>query len=399
MSALSKNPLILPVYVPTFLLSLSRGIIIPILPLYARSFDISYALIGVILAAEGIGSIIGDLPTSVLINKLGRKHAMIIGVLAVAISGIGLFFAPSVLAVILLRLVSGIGASIWNISRHAYITAVTLPHQRGRTLAVFGGVNRIGSFAGPAVGGILAAAYTVRVPFLAFGGIAVLASIVAALAVERSDQPVAIPQKGHLRHIAGIFQSHYRILCTAGLGQLFAQTIRSGRTVMVPLFGADVLGLGYEDVGYIVSISGLVDMLLFPVAGILMDRWGRKFAMIPCFAIQAVGMALIPMTGSFAELLAATCLIGIGNGLGSGTMMTLGADLAPKEHMGEFLSFWRLIGDGGQMGGPMIVGQVADIVGLSPAAFVIAGMGLAASAIFLFFVPETLQKHPPSAVP
>ena len=394
MKALLRNPIIFPVYVPTFLLSFCRGLIIPILPLYAKSFDISYALVGVILAAEGIGSIIGDLPTSIVLNKLGRKNAMILGVLLVAFSGVGLFFAPSVIAVLILRLISGVGASIWNISRHAYITDVTSPHQRGRTLAVFGGVNRIGTFAGPALGGILAAAFTLRTPFLAFGLIALLATLVAALAVERKDAPVAVPSKGHLHHIAGIFHTHYKILCTAGIGQLCAQTIRSGRTVIVPLFGADVLGLGYEDVGYIVSISGLVDMLLFPVAGIIMDRFGRKFAMIPCFAIQALGMALIPLTGSFVGLLAATCLIGFGNGLGSGTMMTLGADLAPKEHMGEFLSFWRLIGDGGHMGGPMIVGQVADVVGLSPAAFVIAGVGLTASAIFLFFVPETLQKTP-----
>jgi MFS family permease len=80
-------------------------------------------------------------------------------------------------------------------------------------------------------------------------------------------------------------------------------------------------------------------------------------------------------------------------------MMTLGADLAPKENVGEFLSFWRLIGDGGQMGAPMIVGRIADMVGLSPAAFVIAGIGLAASGIFLFFVPETLQKPPPQPSP
>lgn len=399
MNALLRNPLVFPVYVPTFLLSFCRGIIIPILPLYAKSFDISYALVGVILAAEGIGSILGDLPTSVVLNKLGRKNAMILGVLTVTFSVIGLFFAPSVLAVILLRLISGVGASIWNISRHAYLTDVTSPHQRGRALAVFGGVNRIGTFLGPAVGGMLAAAFTLRAPFLAFGGFALLATLVAALAVERRDTPVTISSKGHLHHISGIFKTHYKILCTAGIGQLCAQTIRSGRTVIVPLFGADMLGLGIDEVGWIVSVSGLVDMLMFPVAGIIMDRLGRKFAMIPCFAIQAVGMACIPLSGNFFELLAATCLIGFGNGIGSGTMMTLGADLAPRESLGEFLSFWRLIGDGGHMGGPMIVGQVADIVGLSPAAFVIAGIGLTASGIFLFLVPETLQKSPSEPTP
>lgn len=392
MHALLRNPLIFPVYVPTFLLSFCKGILLPILPFYAKSFDVSYTLVGVILAAEGIGSIFGALPTSIVLNKLGRKNAMILGVLMVTFSVTGLFFAPSVVVVLLLRLISGVGASIWNISRHAYLTDVTSPNQRGRALSIFGGVNRIGTFAGPAVGGILAAAFTLRTPFLAFGAIALLATLVAALAVERRDTPVSIPPKGHIRHIAGVFNTHRRILSTAGLGQLCAQTVRNGRYVFIPLFGADVLNLSVDEVAYIMSFSGFVDMFIFPVAGIIMDRFGRKFAMIPCFAIQALGMALIPFTGGYYELLGITCLIGFGNGIGSGTMMTLGADLAPKDNMGEFLSFWRLIGDGGQMGAPMIVGKVADVVGLSPAAFVIAGIGLTASGIFLFFVPETLEK-------
>ena len=101
-------------------------------------------------------------------------------------------------------------------------------------------------------------------------------------------------------------------------------------------------------------------------------------------------MALIPFSWNFATLVAATSLIGFGNGLGSGTMMTLGADLAPPDSMGEFLGLWRLIGDGGQSGGPIVVGAVAQVVGLVPAIFVIALIGALGSAIFGLLVPETL---------
>lgn len=60
-----------------------------------------------------------------------------------------------------------------------------------------------------------------------------------------------------------------------------------------------------------------------------MDRLGRKAAIVPSFVVQAVGMALIPLSHSYGGLLAVASLIGLGNGLGSGSMMTLGADLAP----------------------------------------------------------------------
>jgi MFS-type transporter involved in bile tolerance (Atg22 family) len=85
-------------------------------------------------------------------------------------------------------------------------------------------------------------------------------------------------------------------------------------------------------------------------------------------------------------------VIGLGNGLGSGTMMTLGADLAPADSRGEFLGVWRLIGDGGSAGGPVVVGAVADVLGLSLATFTIAGVGLLAAAMLGTLVPETLQR-------
>ena len=90
-------------------------------------------------------------------------------------------------------------------------------------------------------------------------------------------------------------------------------------------------------------------------------------------------------------------MIGIGNGLGSGSMMTLGSDLSPAGSRGEFLGVWRLIGDLGHTGAPLVVGVVADVLLLSLAIWVIAGSGLLAASIFTFLVPETLQRKPPLA--
>jgi MFS family permease len=140
-------------------------------------------------------------------------------------------------------------------------------------------------------------------------------------------------------------------------------------------------------------------MSLFAVAGWLMDHLGRKFSIVPSFAVQALGMFLVPFTGSFGTLLLATLLIGFGNGLGAGTMMTLGADLSPPESRDEFLGIWRLIGDGGHAGGPVIVGQVADLLALPMAAWAMSAAGLMAALVFVLFVPETLKKRKPAMRP
>ena len=149
MNAILRNPLILPVFIPTFLLRLGSGLLVPILPLYAKSFDISYGLVGLVLAAEGIGHLVGDLPAAMILNRIGRKAAMLLGVITVALCGAGLFFAPSIFVVFLLRFVGGIGGALWDISRYAYLADATAVHQRGRALSVFGGISRIGTFLGP----------------------------------------------------------------------------------------------------------------------------------------------------------------------------------------------------------------------------------------------------------
>jgi MFS family permease len=162
--------------------------------------------------------------------------------------------------------------------------------------------------------------------------------------------------------------------------------------VLIPLYGSDVLGLDVSQIGWISTFASAVDMLLFYPVGMIMDRWGRKYAIVPSFLVQGVGLALIPLTGGIVGLGAVAGMIGFGNGLGSGTMMTLGADLAPEDARGEFLGMWRLIGDLGFMLGPSVAGAVAGTLALPAAALVMGGSGLVASMIFLFLVPETVKK-------
>jgi MFS family permease len=238
-------------------------------------------------------------------------------------------------------------------------------------------------------------AYGLRAPFVWFGAAGVVALIVmiAFLRHEAKSPPGAPVSSTHPHHPFATLKMHYRILAVAGVGQLFAQMIRAGREIIIPLYAADVIGLDVQSIGLIISTAAAIDMSLFYPAGLLMDRLGRKFAIVPSFLFQAIGMSLLPLTWNFMTLAIVAGLIGFGNGLGSGTMLTLGADLAPKDSRGEFLGLWRLIGDIGFMGGPLVVGTVADLVVLSTAALAMSGAGLMAVLIFAMLVPETLKKQ------
>jgi MFS family permease len=166
--------------------------------------------------------------------------------------------------------------------------------------------------------------------------------------------------------------------------------------VLIPLYAANVLKLDVQTIGIIMSFGSGLDMLVFYISGVIMDKFGRKWAIVPSFVLQGIGVALMPFAGIAFTLSLVSAFIGFANGLSSGTMMTLGADFAPSEMRGEFLSMWRLIGDVGAVGAPMMIGSVAQILALQMSIFAVATSGLGAALLFGLFVPETLKRKKPS---
>lgn len=395
MESLRNHPVILPVYLPSTIFSFTMSALSPIFPLYVMSFDMSYGIVGVVLACTGLGMLFGDLPAGICIRRFGIKPTMIAGVGTIIFLTIALFWARSIPEVIINRLLAGFGMALYAVSRHTYMAENIVLENRGKAIALFGGLNRIGRFAGPAIGGFIGAAYGLRLPMLLIG-IVQITALVAIILFLQSEGVTQREKEAEISLNGNIFfatlKAHYKILAGAGLGQLFGRMIRAGRGVIIPLYGASMIGLDPKDIGIIMSIAAAVEMLLFYPAGIIMDRYGRKFAVVPCFFLQAIGMLMIPFSDSFIGLSLATILIGFGNGLGAGVMMILGADLSPDDSRGEFLGIWRLIGDCGGTGAPLLVGGIADMLSLPMSAWALSGAGMVAVFAFLFLVPETLKK-------
>ncbi len=382
--------MLLPVYLPTALLAFGQGLLVPTLPYYAGSIGASAALIGFIVAAAGLGTLVADVPAGMLLGRLGRRPAMLLGAGLVALSTLAIGLTANVAALVALRLLAGVGTALWGLSRHAYITDVTAPAQRGRSIAVFGGINRTGNLLAPAVGGFVGTAFGLSAPFLLAGVLGLLTAAFAALFV-RETGAAGKGAPGHRVRwglVLALLRENRRDLSAAGVAQIFAQMIRAGRQLLIPLYGAS-LGLELAAVGTILSLAAALDVAMFFPAGLLMDRFGRKTAAVPSFTVMAIGMGIMPLAGDYRGLLLAAAVIGFGNGLGSGTMMTLGADLAPPGAVGEFLGFWRLIGDAGQAGGPLVVGTAADAFGPPATALILCGIGVAAALTLALLVRET----------
>ncbi len=390
-SNFSRVSLILPIYLPALLLSTGAGIISPTLPIYIKSFELSYTLTTFVIAV----GVIGNIPAGVLVERIGRKPAMLLGLVMIGFSAIGMGTARNIWHLFGAQLVGGVGNALWMLSRHAYMADVIPLAKRGRSIALFGGVNRMGTFAGKF--GAIFLGVNLRLPFFVYTAIAVLTLIICFFSIPGiKPEPKAQSQKvqqPYLKQLLHVSKQHFELLATAGIGQVCVQTLRRGCHIIIPLYAQDIVGLNTRGVRLVEMISSAVDMSMFPVAGFMMDRFGRRYATVPGICIFATGMALMPFTDTFTWLLLAAIVMRFGNGIASGTMMTLGADLAPKEGTGEFLGLWRITGDFGGAAGPVVVGNIADWFGLGFSGFALGGIGYLAVGIFLWLVPETLQRE------
>lgn len=389
------HPMLLSFYVPALMISIGGGVLSPNLPLFVKSLGGTYGWVGLVLSAPLIGNLIADVPSGLLLRRWGHRQAMVLGMSITVLMTVFCYWVNTIEQAFVLQLISGIGTSLYSVARHAFVTEQVTSRNRGRAIAAFGGMFRIGRFLGPLAGGFLGSAFGLRLPFLAFGvlgGLAVISVLLAAVTAPAVLTDYKTSRK-HKVTLKAIIHSRIELLIPGGVGQLFAQMIRAGRSAIIPLYAADVVGLEVSAIGWLLGISAFVEMTLFYPAGWIMDHWGRKYSIVPSFLIQAIAMACVPLTSTFTSLLLCVISIGAGNGLSSGAMMTLGSDLSPDHARGEFLGIWRLIGDFGGAGGPYLVGAVADAVALPTSALVLAGAGLAAAAVFGFLLPETLQ-HP-----
>jgi MFS-type transporter involved in bile tolerance (Atg22 family) len=112
-------------------------------------------------------------------------------------------------------------------------------------------------------------------------------------------------------------------------------------------------------------------------------------------ALYALGLALLPLAAGFYSLLAAAVLLGFANGIGTGVVMIIGADLARTSgRYGQFLGLWRLIGDVGISGAPLLVGTIVEGAGLAAASLTVAGLGMLGALVMAFVVVETLRPPP-----
>jgi MFS family permease len=285
----------------------------------------------------------------------------------------------------------GMSAAVFGLARQSYLTEAVPVGYRARALSTLGGVMRIGLFVGPFLAAAaihrwgLGAAYAVGIACLLVA--AVLGARIPDLVhhVETLVDPSAAPAAAPT--LRSVTRDHRRIFLTVGLGVLLVSAVRASRQAVIPLW-ADHLGLEASVASLIYGLAGGIDMLVFYPAGKVMDRKGRNWVAVPSMAIMGSAMLLMPLAHGAATLLVAALVVGFGNGIGSGMVMTLGADYSPSPGRAHFLGLWRLVADLGSSAGPALLSVLTAAFTLAAAIVATGALAFGAAGMLGYWIPR-----------
>lgn len=336
-----------------------------------------------VVAAYGIGTIVGSTIGGGLAARRGPSQTAVIGLIGMAMTALGCAGSETLLPFVLAITAFGVSYGIFHVARQSQTVALIQGKRKARALTTLAGVWRISNFVGPVIGSVIIHAHGLRWAYVFAAAVITLATVqlVASGGWREGRHHVRTEHASTLK----VARENRRILSTLGFAITLTVAVRAARVVAVPLW-AEHLGLSDGTASAIFAVSAGVDMLLFYPAGLASDRWGRRWSAVPSTAVLAVGFFLIPFSTGAVGLTVAAVVIGLGNGWGSGLAMTLGADLAPAASRSVFIGIWMVLTNLGSLVGPGLVSAGA-ILGLPVGIVGVGVVGLGASALLQRWIP------------
>ncbi len=372
------------------LTSLGMGLIIPVLPLYARSMGASATLVGLLLASFGLTRLLVNLPATWLARRVGYRRLLIYSPAIAAPLAVVCALTGGFWVLALFCIMEGTLSGIYTITGTAAVVTETGAEKRGRSLASYQAAGLLGTTLGPALGGLAAQQFGPQAPFLAYAAL----SSLAAVWFSRRLRQQALHQPADIREDRLTIRTSYKsILIAPGLFTLWLVvfilvfTRVGAQQITLPLLGAWKLGLDPQQIGLALSFSGLASLLLFYPAGWLADRYGRKLLIILGGLGMAGALLVFSISASYLTFVTAALLLGVGSGLAGPAPGAYLADILSSNDLTNGVGVYRLVGDAGATIAPLFFGWITDRGGVGSNLWVSVLALLFAIALFVGFVP------------
>jgi len=377
--------------VASFFVAVGFGIIVPAIPLFARSFGVSNAAVGLIISLFALSRFASGLFSGKLVDKFGERTVFAVGVAFVALSVGACGIAQSYNQLLFFRAAGGLGSSMFSVAASSVILRSVTDAQRGHAQSVYNGSFLLGAIAGPAIGGGLAA-ISLRAPFFVYATALSISGTVAFIFF--TSEHLQAPKKSEGKKVAMSLKDafalkgyRYALIITF----VASWVIFGVRTSILPLFITEELKSTAAVVGWGFTISAVIQGSLILRAGRLSDKRGRRFVLVVGTTIALTGVVILTLTLNPLMFFFSMAIIGLGNAFLASAPATIVGDLIEGKG-GQVIAVFQMAGDAGMIVGPVVVGFVADHYGYR-AAFGLSGLVFCIAIALSMKMPETRKSR------
>ena len=374
----------------SFFVAVGFGIVLPAIPVFARTFGVNNAAIGLIVSMFAITRFASGLISGKLVDLFGERAVFSSGVFMVAIFVFLAGLSTTYAQLLFFRAAGGLGSSMFSVAAGSVIMRSVDDAHRGRAQSVYNGAFLIGGVSGPAIGGLLSL-ISLRAPFFAYSIMLLVSGTVAHFFLKGEKigkREKDLDTSEHTTVREALAMKPYRIALI--LTFIVNWVVFGMRASIMPIFVTEELHATTAVVGYGFALSAVFQGALLMHGGRLSDSKGRRYASIIGSSVLLIGVLTLTIVINPWMYLVAMSIMGIGGAYLSTTPSSIVGDII-RGRGGQVIAIFQMAGDAGMIVGPIIIGALSDMYSYRTAFAVSAGV-FALGAFLATQIPETREN-------
>jgi MFS family permease len=408
-----------------FIFTLGFGIVIPVIPFYAKNAGADAFVLGLLLAVFSFLQFFCGPFWGKISDHIGRKPVVIIGLLGFTIAFVMLGLSNNLFWIFVAEVVGGALSAGIQPAAMAFIADITTKEERGGLMGAMGAASGVGLISGPFLSSILSP-LGLSVPFYVAAAMSFVTLLGVNIMIRESVSSDRRLTAGDLllpvflaKMIVGTFRQMFSALKTsvgiylvatlvisfaiAGFEGTFAYYIMdifhlTSEAAQVQVFGLSLGLTGPLVTGIVFALLGVVMVICQGLlVGRLINRFGEEFLIITGLLISAAGLLLMLLPGNISFIpgdiglvVGCICVVGVGSGLVFPGLNTIISRRTDEKNQGIMMGIMSSYGNFGRILGPPIAGYTYVITIAIP--YLLSAAIMAATAIGVFALTIRSQK-------
>ena len=346
-------------FIAAFTSMMGVGIVVPLLPVYARDLGASGVYVGLVFGAFSLSRSVFLPYFGRLSDKKGRKPFIVLGLFGYMIIPLAFMGSDKVEVLIAFRVLQGVAAAMILPVAQAYVGDITSSGDEGFNMGLFHMAGFMGLSIGPLVGGVIDDHLNLNAAFACMSALALTGFVFSLLllpptrferVITRGSEPADWKHLMGDRSVCGLFV--FRLVFTTCVGILWG---------FLPVYADSQFSLSSGAIGILLMLGIFTSGVMHVPMGAIADRFNKSRLMAAGGLIVVFAMIAFNRADNFRDLLWAIMLFGIGGGTATPALMAQAViDGDRTGAMGSVMALMTLAQSMGMVSGSLLAGLLMD---------------------------------------